>query len=82
MEEKVMVNDILESTKHNLKEFQGAILETANLELRQTFQNLRNSFESFEYELFKLAESKGYYIPSQNATQDQVGKVKSEVTNI
>ena len=82
MEEKVMVNDILETTKYSLKKFQGAILETTNLELRQTFQNLRNAFESFEYELFKLAESKGYYIPSQNATQDQVGKVKSEVTNL
>ena len=82
MEEKVMVNDVLESTKSSLKDFQGAIIETANLELRQTFQNLRNSSESFQYELFKLAESKGYYTPAQNATQEQVGKVKSEVTNM
>ena len=82
MEEKVMVNDILECTKSNLKEFQGAIIETANLELRQTFQNLRNSSESFQYELFKLAESKGYYVPSQNVTQDQIVKVKTEVTNM
>lgn len=81
MEEKAMVNDILESTKANLKEYQGAIIETSNLELRQTLQNLRNSSESFEYELFKLAESKGYYIPAQNATQDEIVKVKSEVTN-
>ena len=82
MEEKIMVNDVLESTKSSLKDFQGAIIETANLELRQTFQNLRNSSESFQYELFKLAESKGYYIPSQNVTQDQVVKVKTEVTNM
>ena len=82
MEEKIMVNDILECIKSNLKEYQGAIIETANLELRQTFQNLRNSSESFQYELFKLAESKGYYVPAQNATQDQVGKVKSEVTTL
>lgn len=81
MEEKAMVNDILESTKANLKEYQGAIIETSNLELRQTLQNLRNSSESFEYELFKLAESKGYYIPAQNATQDEIVKIKSEVTN-
>ena len=81
MEEKAMVNDILEATKSSLKDYQGAIIETANLELRQTLQNLRNSSESFQYELFKLAESKGYYVPAQNATQDEISKVKSEVTN-
>ena len=82
MEEKIMVNDALESTKACLKDFEGAIIEIANLELRQTFQNLRNSSESFQYELFKLAESKGYYVPAENATQEQVGKVKAEVTNL
>ena len=59
-----------------------AIIETANMELRQTFQNLRNSSESFQYELFKLAESKGYYIHYQNTTKEQVRKVKSEVKNL
>lgn len=81
MEEKAMVNDILETTKSCLKDYQGAIIETANLELRQTLQNLRNTSESFQYELFKLAESKGYYVPAQNATQDEISKVKTEVTN-
>ena len=61
MEEKAIVNDVLASTKSCLKDYQGAIIETANIELRQTFQNLRNSSESFQYELFKLAEAKGYY---------------------
>ncbi len=82
MEEKAMVNDILSSTKARLKDFQGAIIETENLELRQTLQNLRNSSESFQYELFKLAESKGYYTPSQNATPEEIGQVKNEVTNL
>lgn len=81
MEEKAIVNDVLESTKACLKDFEGAIIETANMELRQTFQNLRNSSESFQYELFKLAESKGYYVPAQNATQDEIWTVKDEVTN-
>ena len=81
MEEKAIVNDVLESTKACLKDFEGAIIETANMELRQTFQNLRNSSESFQYELFKLAESKGYYVPAQNATQEEISTVKSEVSN-
>ena len=81
MEEKAIVNDVLSSTKSTLKVFEGAILETANMELRQTLQNLRNSSESFQYELFKLAESKGYYTPAQNATQDEITTVKNELTN-
>ncbi len=82
MEEKAIVNDVLTSTKSCLKNYESAILETANMELRQTFQNLRNSSESFQYELFKLAESKGYYVPAQNATQDEISTVKNEVTNL
>lgn len=82
MEEKVMVNDVLESSKACLKDLENAITEIANLELRQTMQNIRNSLESFQYELFKLAESKGYYIPAENATQEQIGKIKTDVTNL
>jgi len=81
MEEKAIVNDVLESTKTCLKDFESAILETANIELRQTFQNLRNSSESFQYELFKLAEAKGYYKPAQNATLEEISNVKREVSN-
>ena len=81
MEEKAIVNDVLESTKACLKDLEGAIIETANMELRQTFQNLRNSSESFQYELFKLAESKGYYVPAQNATQDENTVMIKQATN-
>lgn len=82
MEEKSIVNDVLSSTKSSLKDYEGAIIETANMELRQTFQNLRNSSESFQYELFKLAEAKGYYTPAQNATPEEISQVKSEVSNL
>ena len=81
MEEKYMVNDILECTKSGLKDYQNAIIETANMELRQTFQSLRNSAESFQYELFKLAESKGYYVPTENAKPEEIQKVKTELSN-
>lgn len=82
MEEKAIVNDVLSSTKSGLKDFESAIIETANMELRQTFQNLRNSGESFQYELFKLAESKGYYTPAQNVSQNEISNVKNELSNL
>ena len=60
MEEKYMVNDILESVKASLTTYQGAISEAENMNLRQTMQQIRNQDESFQYELFKVAEIKGY----------------------
>ena len=51
------------------------------MNLRQTFQQIRNNDESFQYELFKIAQSKGYYIPAQKATVTEIGNVKTELSN-
>lgn len=77
MEEKYMVNDILEGTKNDIKMYSEVITESANMNLRQTIQNIRNTEESFQYELFKLAESKGYYSPAEMAKQDEINNVKN-----
>ena len=79
MDEKTMVNDILEGVKAGLTAYQTAITETENTTLRQTFQQMRNNDESFQYELFKVAQSKGYYKPAAKATQSEIGNVKSEL---
>jgi len=79
MDEKSMVNDILESTKAELTTYQGVISEAANMQLRQTVQQIRNNCESFQYELFKIAETKGYYKPAQEATVTEINTVKTEL---
>ena len=79
MDEKTMVNDILDNVKSSLTTYQGVISETENMQLRQTIQQIRNNDESFQYELFKVAESKGYYKPAQPATITEIQTVKSEV---
>ena len=79
MNEKVMVNDILSNVKSSLTAYQTAISETENAELRQTFQQLRNNDESFQYELFKVAESKGYYKPAAKATVTEIDDVKNSL---
>jgi len=79
MDEKTMVNDILASVKSDLTVYQTAITETENMQLRQTFQQIRNSDESFQYELYKVANTKGYYKPAQKATTTEVQTVKSEL---
>ena len=79
MDEKTMVNDILEGVKSGLKTYQGVISEAENMQLRQTIQQIRNNDESFQYELFKIAQAKGYYQPAQKATSTEIDTVKTSL---
>jgi len=78
MEEKYMVNDILECSKNSLRLYEEAIIECQNAELRQLFKNLRNNLENYQYELFKIAEAKGYYAPAKLATEQEILEIKKE----
>lgn len=79
MDEKTMVNDILDGVKSSLTTYQGVISEAENMQLRQTVQQIRNSDESFQYELFKVAQAKGYYKPAAPATVTEIQTVKNEL---
>ena len=79
MDEKTMVNDILGSVKADLTAYQTAISEAENMQLRQAIQQIRNNDESFQFELFKVAQVKGYYKPAAQATQTEIQKVKDEL---
>lgn len=76
MEEKYMVNDILQNSKEFVKSLDETILESNNLEFRQMIISLRNSAESFEGELYKIAESKGYYSSSPKAEENEIMYLK------
>lgn len=79
MDEKTMVNDILEAVKAELTTYQGVISETENMQLRQTVQQIRNNDESFQFELFKIAETKGYYKPAAQASTTEINTVQTEL---
>lgn len=79
MDEKTMVNDILDGVKNELTTYQNAISEAENMELRQTLQQIRNNDESFQYEIFKIAETKGYYKPAAKATTTEINTLKTEL---
>ena len=79
MDEKTMVNDILSGVKSDLTAYQTAISESENMNLRQTLQQIRNNDESFQYELFKIAQAKGYYKPAQKATVTEINQVKTDL---
>jgi spore coat protein CotF len=78
MQEKDMVNDALASVKHSLSGYAGYITETSNQQLRQTLQDIRNGDEVCHYDLFKLAEQKGFYKPAQTAELKDVQQIKAQ----
>lgn len=81
MDEKTMVNDVMSDIKKTLNNYEQVIAETENIQVRQTLQSIRNNNESFQYELFRVAQVKGYYVPSEEATIIEIQNMKKELQN-
>ncbi len=81
MTDKEMVNDILSMTNASLTTYASVISETANQQLRSTIQQIRNSDEQFQYQLFQLAEQKGFYKPAAQADSQDIQTVKSQISS-
>ncbi|MDR1131522.1 MAG: spore coat protein [Oscillospiraceae bacterium] len=79
LQEKAMVNDALSAVKSDLTFYTSTISECANQNLRSTIQQIRNSCETSQYELFTIAQSKGYYMPAAQASDPEVQQVKSQL---
>ena len=79
MQEKDMVLDILAGTKASLGSYAKNIAECNDENLRQTFQQMRNSDEKFQYDLYKIANQKGYYQPAPPADQNQCNQLKNHI---
>ena len=73
-----MVNDILFEIKSNLLIYEHSIIETENMELRQLLIQIRNSDESFQYEVFKIAKLKGYISNTIPANSTEIQDIKNE----
>ncbi|ATW25264.1 spore coat protein [Candidatus Formimonas warabiya] len=79
MQEKVMVSDALSMVKSSLATYAQVISECANPNLRSAIQQIRNNCETSQYELFKLAQSKGFYQPATMADDSQVQQVRMQL---
>lgn len=82
MEEKVMVADALTGINGCLTRYEEMITQTENQQLRQTLQQVRNSTETSQYELFTLAKNKAYYEPAAKAQEEEIKQVKSLVAPV
>lgn len=79
MQDKVMVNDALSSAKSSLTTYATVISECANVNLRTAIQQIRNNCETSQYELYKIAETKGFYKPAASAADSDVQQVKMQL---
>lgn len=77
MTEKDMVIDILSGVKTGIASYARCITECSNPELRQTFQQMRDGDEKFQYDLYHAAESKGFYKAAAQATERDRAQVKN-----
>lgn len=80
MQEKEMVNDILSMMDHSLTGYASVISQASNSQFRQTIQQIRNADEQFQFQLYQVAQQKGYYKPASQAPQTDIQTVKSQVS--
>lgn len=81
MTDKEMVNDILSMVNSSLTTYSMSISQSANQQLRQTLQQIRNSDEQFQYQLFQIAEQRGFYKPASDASSQDIQVVKSQLSS-
>lgn len=80
MNEKEMVLDILGCLKSDITNYTKIITECNDFNIRKTFQQMRNEAEDTQYNLYKIAEKKGYYIPAPKDTDFEVQNLKTKLT--
>jgi spore coat protein CotF len=78
LQEKAMVNDALSQVKSSLTTYANVISECSNPNLRQAIQQIRNGCETSQYELYQIAQQKGFYQPATMADDNEVNQVKSQ----
>lgn len=81
MQERDILLDLLSGTKHSINCYTHAIMEGSNQQLRSTFQTLRNEAEQMQYQLYQMAEQKGYYHPAPDANQNDIQHIKQSLVN-
>lgn len=79
MQDKEMVNDLLSMINSSLTGYSNVISQSSNQQFRQTMQEIRNSSEQFQYQLYQMAEQKNFYQAASPADQSDIQTVKSQL---
>ncbi|MGN9163751.1 spore coat protein [Tissierellaceae bacterium HCP3S3_D8] len=81
MRDQDMVNDILSGAKASISSYTTAITECSNQQLRSTLQTLRNEAEQMQYQIYQMAEQKGWYMPAPQANKNDVQLIKNKLNS-
>lgn len=79
MQERDIINDLIAGTKASINAYTTAIQECSNQQLRSALQTLRNEAEQLQYQLYQIAEQKGYYTPAPQANKNDINQIKSSL---
>lgn len=77
MNEKTMVADTLAGINGELVRYGEMIPQTENPQLKQTLKQMRSQCEMSQEEIYRIARTKGYYVPAAKATREEVEHVRS-----
>lgn len=77
MDEKTMVADTLTGINGELVRYGEMISQTENPQLKQVLKNMRNQCEMSQEEIYRIARTKGYYVPAAKAAPEEVNHVRS-----
>lgn len=79
MNEKTMINDIIQNLNFSINNYQKIICDCENIGLRQVLQQIRNNEESLQYDLKKVANLKGYSQTSEKVEIAQINNLKKQI---
>lgn len=79
MNEKLAVDDVLESTHTIITQLEYSIEQANNKQFRDTLIQFRNKLENVNWEVYTLAKEKQYYIPAAPAGAADIEQVKNVV---
>lgn len=77
MTDKTMVADTLAGINGELVRYGEMISQTENQQLKQALKQMRNQCEMSQEEIYRIARTKGYYVPAAKATREEVDHVRS-----
>ena len=81
MREQDIINDVLEGTKASINSYTHGIVEASSQQLRSTLQTLREEAEQIQYQIYQIAEQKGYYTPAPTANSNDINQIKNTLTS-
>lgn len=75
-QDKEMGSDVLDMLKHQCVGLTKAAIECSNADLRNTLMQMRQFCEAAQWEMYRLAEQKGWYLPASPAEHQQIQRVR------